>query len=166
MAGNVSEWSWNIFGGRGLTLGGNYSDPAYSASSATPSPRFVRSESIGFRTVRLLNPRDLNPFGDPINRPAPKPPEFYKPFTDEEFKLYSRNFEVGPMDMNAQTIYEDTSNPLWDKERITVELGYNSLKMDILIFGAKHVSSFIYLFWLKILATPQYPSIIPQYAVI
>ena len=26
MAGNVSEWSWNIFGGRGLTLGGNYKD--------------------------------------------------------------------------------------------------------------------------------------------
>ena len=65
MAGNVSEWSWNIFGGRGLTLGGNFSDPAYSASSATPSPRFVRSSNIGFRTVRLLNPRDLNPFGDP-----------------------------------------------------------------------------------------------------
>ena len=41
------------------------------------------------------------------------------------------------MDMNAKTIYEDTSNPLWDKERITVELGYNSLKMDILIFKPK-----------------------------
>ena len=95
MAGNVSEWSWNIFGGRGLTLGGNFSDPAYSASSATPSPRFVRSANIGFRTVRLLNPRDLNPFGDPIERQAPKPAEFYKPFTDEEFNYTFPNFQSG-----------------------------------------------------------------------
>ena len=83
MAGNVSEWSWNIFGGRGLTLGGNYKDAAYLASSATPYPRINRSELIGFRTARLLNPRDLNPFGDPINNSAPKPASFYKPFTDE-----------------------------------------------------------------------------------
>jgi len=137
MAGNVSEWSWNIFGGRGLTLGGNYSDPAYSASSATPSPRFVRSESIGFRTVRLLNPRDLNPFGDPINRPAPKPPEFYKPFTDEEFKLYSRNFEVGYKDLNAKTLYVDESHSVWTKERIQIDVGYNNEVMDILIFRPK-----------------------------
>lgn len=138
MAGNVSEWSWNIFGGRGLTLGGNFSDPAYSASSATPSPRFVRSSNIGFRTVRLLNPRDLNPFGDPIERQAPRPAEYFQPFTDEEFKLYSRNFEVGPIDLNAKSIYIDESHPAWDKERIQVEVGYNNEKMDVLIFKPKN----------------------------
>jgi len=138
MAGNVSEWSWNIFGGRGLTLGGNFSDPAYSASSATPSPRFVRSSNIGFRTVRLLNPRDLNPFGDPIERQAPRPAEYFQPFTDEEFKLYSRNFEVGPIDLNAKSIYIDESHPVWDKERIQVEVGYNNEKMDVLIFKPKN----------------------------
>ena len=139
MAGNVSEWSWNIFGGRGLTLGGNFSDPAYSASSATPSPRFVRSANIGFRTVRLLNPRDLNPFGDPIERQAPKPAEFYKPFTDEEFKLYSRNFEVGSIDLNPKVIYVDETHPVWVKERIQLNVGYNNEKMDVLIFKPKNV---------------------------
>lgn len=138
MAGNVSEWSWNIFGGRGLTLGGNFLDPAYSASSATPSPRFLRSENIGFRTVRLLNPRDLNPFGDPIERQAPKPPDFYKPFTDEEFTLYSRNFEVGPIELNTKSIYVDKSHPVWNKERIQLEVGYNNEKMDVLIFRPKN----------------------------
>ena len=128
------EWVWNIFGGVGLSLGGAFSDPVYTSSMQNPLPRFDRSPINGFRTVRLLNPRDMNPFGDPIIRVKPKPLSFYKPMNDEVFKIYSRNFEVGPMDMNAKTIYEDTSNPLWDKERITVELGYNSLKMDILIF--------------------------------
>jgi formylglycine-generating enzyme required for sulfatase activity/predicted esterase len=137
MAGNAREWVWNIFGGVGLSLGGAFSDPVYTSSMQNPLPRFDRSPINGFRTVRLLNPRDMNPFGDPLIRVKPKPLSFYKPMNDEVFKIYSRNFEVGPMDMNAQTIYEDTSNPLWDKERITVELGYNSLKMDILIFKPK-----------------------------
>jgi len=138
MAGNVSEWSWNIFGGRGLTLGGNYKDAAYSASSATPSPRFTRSELIGFRTARLLNPRDLNPFGDPINRPAPKPASFYKPFTDSEFNFYSKNFEVGKNELNTQVIYIDESHPVWDKERVQIDVGYGNEKMDILIFKPKN----------------------------
>lgn len=137
MAGNVSEWSWNIFGGRGLTLGGNYKDAAYSASAATPSPRFTRSELIGFRTARLLNPRDLNPFGDPINRPAPKPASFYQPFTDSEFDLYSRNFDVGKKALNIEEIYVDQSHPVWDKERIQIDVGYDNEKMDILIFKPK-----------------------------
>ena len=137
MAGNVSEWSWNIFGGRGLTLGGNYKDAAYLASSATPYPRFTRSELIGFRTARLLNPRDLNPFGDPINRPAPKPASFYKPFTDSEFEFYSRNFEVGTKELNTKVIYFDDSHPVWDKERVQIDVGYGNEKMDILIFKPK-----------------------------
>jgi formylglycine-generating enzyme required for sulfatase activity/predicted esterase len=137
MAGNVTEWSWNIFGGRGLTLGGSYEDAAYSASLATPAPRFTRSKLIGFRTARLINPRDLNPFGDPINRPAPKPPSFYKPFTDSEFSLYSRNFDVGKKDLNSKVIYIDESHPIWDKERVQIDVGYGNEKMDILIFKPK-----------------------------
>ncbi len=137
MAGNVREWSWNIFGGRGLTLGGAFSDPAYSASSATPSPRFVRSELIGFRTIRLLNPRDMNPFGDPINRAPPKPQEFYKPFTDDQFRIYSKNFEVGYMEQIPKIIYVDESHPTWIKERIKIKVGYDNEEMDILIFKPK-----------------------------
>ena len=134
MAGNIREWSWNIFGGRGLTLGGAFSDPAYSASSATPSPRFVRSELIGFRTIRLLNPKDMNPFGNPINRPPPPPPDYYKPMTDEQFKIYAKNFELGFKALNAKQLYEDDSHPSWIKERIQVEVGYDNEIMDILIF--------------------------------
>ena len=138
MAGNIREWSWNIFGGRGLTLGGAFSDPAYSASSATPSPRFVRSELIGFRTIRLLNPKDMNPFGNPINRPPPPPPDYYKPMTDEQFKIYAKNFELGFKALNAKQLYEDDSHPSWIKERIQVEVGYDNEIMDILIFKPKN----------------------------
>ena len=43
MAGNVNKWSWRYFGGRGLTLGGNYKDAAYLASSAASISKISRS---------------------------------------------------------------------------------------------------------------------------
>ena len=77
MAGNAREWVWNIFGGVGLSLGGSFSDPLYTSSMQNPLPRFDRSTINGFRTVKLLNPRDMNPFGNDIVREAPPPPEYY-----------------------------------------------------------------------------------------
>ena len=137
MAGNAREWVWNIFGGRGLTLGGAYSDPQYLASQTNPLPRMDRSPINGFRTLRLLNARDMNPFGDAINRPPPKSESFYKAMNDEVFTIYSRNFEVGRSELNTSVIYVDDSNPLWIKERVMVELGYGLESMDILIFKPK-----------------------------
>tara|TARA_B110000914_G_C15504634_1_gene467674 strand:- start:137 stop:2410 length:2274 start_codon:yes stop_codon:yes gene_type:complete len=138
MAGNAREWVWNIFGGRGLTLGGAYNEPQYLATQTSPLPRIDRSDINGFRTARLINPRDLNPFGDAIQTQAPKDPSFYKPMSDEIFKVYSRNFEVGSSALNPKEIYIDDSHPIWIKERIQIDVGYNNETMDILIFRPKN----------------------------
>ena len=138
MAGNAREWVWNIFGGRGLTLGGAYNEPQYLATQTSPQPRMDRSNINGFRTAKLINPRDLNPFGNPIITQAPKDPSFYKPMNEEVFKVYSRNFEVSSGPLNAKEIYLDNSHPLWIKERIEIDVGYNNEVMDILIFRPKN----------------------------
>ena len=137
MAGNAREWVWNIFGGRGLAMGGGYTDPQYSATQNTPLARMNRSSINGFRTARLINPRDLNPFGDPINRQEPKPLSFYKPMSDEVFKVYSRNYEVNEAPLNIKEIYADDSHPVWIKERVQIDVGYNNEKMDVLVFKPK-----------------------------
>ena len=137
MAGNAREWAWNIFGGRGLVMGGGYTDPQYSATQNTPLARMDRSLINGFRTARLINPRDLNPFGDPIETTPPKPASFYKPMTDDVFKVYARNYEVNQSPLKAKEIYIDDSHPIWIKERVQIEVGYNNEKMDILIFKPK-----------------------------
>lgn len=138
MAGNAKEWVWNIFGGRGLTLGGAFDEPTYLASQTSPQPRMDRSLKNGFRTARLINPRDLNPFGDPIETQAPKDLSFYKPMNDEVFKVYSRSFEVDSSKPKSKVIYVDETHPLWIKERISIEVGYNEEKMDLLIFKPKN----------------------------
>ena len=138
MAGNAKEWVWNIFGGRGLTLGGAFDEPTYLASQTAPQPRMDRSLKNGFRTARLINPRDLNPFGDPIETQAPKDLSFYKPMSDEVFKVYSRSFEVDSSKPKSKVIYVDDSHPIWIKERISIEVGYNEEMMDMLIFKPKN----------------------------
>ena len=138
MAGNAREWGWNIFGGRGLTLGGAYDEPTYLASQTSPLPRMDRSLRNGFRTARLINPRDLNPYGDPIQTQAPRDLSYYKPMSDEVFGVYSRNHEVRNTNTEVEEIYIDESHPLWIKERVRIEAGYNSEKMDILIFRPKN----------------------------
>ena len=138
MSGNAKEWVWNIFGGRGLTLGGAFDEPTYLASQTAPQPRMDRSLKNGFRTARLINPRDLNPFGDPIETQAPKDLSFYKPMNDEVFKVYSRSFEVDSSKPKSKVIYVDDSHPIWIKERISIEVGYNEEIMDMLIFKPKN----------------------------
>jgi formylglycine-generating enzyme required for sulfatase activity/dienelactone hydrolase len=141
MAGNAREWVWNIFGGEGVTLGGAVSEPQYTGFQPSPRPRFDRSELNGFRTIRLLNPADMNPFGDPVNKPEVKPPEFYKPLDDAAFKLFSTPFSYGRRALNAKTVYIDESNEDWIKEKVSIELGYNKERMDVLIFRPKNISS-------------------------
>ena len=138
MAGNAKEWVWNIFGGRGLTLGGAFDEPTYLASQTAPEARMNRSLKNGFRTARLINPRDLNPFGDPIETQAPKDLSFYKPMSDEVFNVYSRSFQVSSTDPKFEKVYIDDSHPVWIKERIKLEVGYNNESMDVLIFRPKN----------------------------
>ena len=138
MAGNAKEWVWNIFGGRGLTLGGAFDEPTYLASQTAPEARMNRSLKNGFRTARLINPRDLNPFGDPIETQAPKDLSFYKPMSDEVFNVYSRSFQVSSTNPKFEKVYIDDSHPVWIKERIKLEVGYNNESMDVLIFRPKN----------------------------
>tara|TARA_Y100000591_G_scaffold333142_1_gene374078 strand:- start:1703 stop:3958 length:2256 start_codon:yes stop_codon:yes gene_type:complete len=138
MAGNAKEWVWNIFGGRGLTLGGAFDEPTYLASQTAPEARMNRSLKNGFRTARLINPKDLNPFGDPIETQAPKDLSFYKPMSDEVFNVYSRSFQVSSTNPKFEKVYIDDSHPVWIKERIKLEVGYNNESMDVLIFRPKN----------------------------
>jgi len=120
-------------------MGGAVSEPEYTGFQANPMPRFNRSDKTGFRTVRLLNPADMNPFGYPIDRPAPPPIEFYKPLDEAAYKLYTTQFSYGRRDLNPKTIYTDETHPDWIKEKVSIDVGYNNERMDVVIFKPKNV---------------------------
>ena len=138
MAGNVKEWVWNIFGGDGLTMGGATSEPKYTAFQANPMPRFSRSSNTGFRTAKLLNPKDLNPFGEPIDFPEAPPFEFYKSFTQQEFEIYQTQFAYGKRKLNPVTVKKSESNDYWTEEIVSIEVGYNDERMDMVILKPKN----------------------------
>jgi formylglycine-generating enzyme required for sulfatase activity/predicted esterase len=141
MTGNAREWVWNIFGGEGVTLGGAVTEPQYTGFQPAPRPRMDRSELTGFRTARLLNPADLNPFGDPVEAREQKPADYYQPLDDAAFKLYATPYSYGKRALNAKTVYVDESHEDWIKEKISVEVGYNSERMDVLIFRPRNTFS-------------------------
>jgi formylglycine-generating enzyme required for sulfatase activity len=138
MAGNAREWVWNIFGGDGVTLGGAVSEPEYTGFKYNPRPRFERSELTGFRTVRLLNPADMNPFGEPLTLPDKKPPDYYQPMDDSTFEQFSAPYAYSRQALNAKTAYVDESHDDWIKEKISIEVGYDNERMDLLIFRPKN----------------------------
>jgi formylglycine-generating enzyme required for sulfatase activity/dienelactone hydrolase len=138
MTGNVREWVWNIFGGQGMTLGGAVTEPEYTGFQPTPRPRIDRSELTGFRTMRLLNPADINPFGDPVERRKVQPPEFYQPMDDATFERYSEPYSYSRQELNPKTVYIDESHEDWIKEKVSIEVGYDDERMDVLIFRPKN----------------------------
>jgi formylglycine-generating enzyme required for sulfatase activity len=141
MAGNVREWVWNIFGGEGLTMGGAVSEPQYTGFQSNPSPRFNRSELTGFRTVRLLNPDDMNPFGNAIEPQKLRPLDYYKPLDDAAFERYAMPYSYSSMPLNPKIAYVDESHEDWIKEKVSIEVGYNDERMDVLIFRPKNKHS-------------------------
>ena len=126
-----------MFGGRGLTLGGAATEPEYTAFQANPMPRFTRSSLTGFRAARLMNPSDLNPFGGPIAPVEIPPEEFFQPMGEDAFKMFSNQFGYGRRDLKAKVIYVDESHEDWIKEKISIDLGYDDERMDVLIFRPK-----------------------------
>lgn len=141
MGGNAREWIWNLFDGDGATLGGAVSEPQYTGFQPLPRPRFERSALTGFRTIRLLNPADMKPFGDPFNHPELKPQDYFKPLDDAAFKAFSSAFSYDRQVLNAKTVYLDESHDDWIREKVSIELGYNNERMDVLIFRPKNASS-------------------------
>jgi formylglycine-generating enzyme required for sulfatase activity len=140
MAGNAREWVWNIFGGEGLTLGGAVGEAQYTAFRPTPMPRSSRSNLTGFRTARLLNPADINPFGDPIKKREVQPKEYYQPMDDAAFDRFSEPYAYVRRELNAKTAYVDESHEDWIKEKVSIEVGYDNDRMDVLIFRPKNVA--------------------------
>ncbi|MBT4519135.1 MAG: SUMF1/EgtB/PvdO family nonheme iron enzyme [Halieaceae bacterium] len=141
MAGNAREWVWNIFGGEGITIGGAIAERQYMGFQSESRPRIDRSAHNGFRTVKLLNPADMNPFGDPLSLPALPPKDFYQPMDAKAFKFYSQPYSYGKRKLNAKTAYVEENHDDWIKEKVSVEVGYNNERMDILIFRPKNISS-------------------------
>jgi eukaryotic-like serine/threonine-protein kinase len=139
MTGNVREWVWNIFGGRGMTLGGAVTEPQYTGFQPNPMPRFNRSSLTGFRTVRLLNPADLNPFGGPIERRVAPAPDTLKPLDEAAFKIFSTQFAYSRRELSPKVMYVDETHPDWVREKVSIDVGYNKERMDVLIFRPKHV---------------------------
>ena len=100
MAGNVQEWCWNGNGtGERYLLGGAWNEPKYRFNDPDVQPPFARSETMGFRCVKILPDEETSQrIDDEIVRDRRDFGE-EKPVSDEEFAIYRRlfSYEKGPL---------------------------------------------------------------------
>ena len=140
MLGNVREWVWNAKGDNKIVLGGSFIDPDYMSTLAYELPPFTRDSYTGFRIARytettaaieeFLEPPDLV-FNDFRNAQSA---------SDEVFEAISDQFRYSEDNLSPEIDLIDDSNPLWDREIVSINTDYDDDRIKIHLFKPKDLS--------------------------
>ena len=120
MAGNVKEWTATAIRGDRYTLGGGWDEPAYAFSQADARPPLWRGETIGFRTIKRVDPPPARNF-DPVVRVTPTLPP---PASDVEYRIFEslHRYEPSPLDARTDRVVE--TSPYWRRETASFVAAY------------------------------------------
>jgi serine/threonine protein kinase/cephalosporin-C deacetylase-like acetyl esterase len=139
MAGNLKEWCWNKAGGdKRYSLGGTWRDPGYMFFFANANAAFDRSDSQGFRCVKLLS--GTAPTRAMANI-ALQPPRDYrnaKPAPDEKFLIYKSLYSYDRSPLHSQTVAREETND-WIHETIQFDAAYGSERITAHLYLPRHV---------------------------
>ena len=139
MAGNVSEWCWNLSGDRRWVRGGAWADPDYMYQNPEAASPFVRSPAHGFRCAMytsslpkaLTDPHDIRPFHDPSGD---------RPVSDVVFQAYKSIYAYDPTDLKSRIEAVDDSSPWWGRERISFDAAYANERVIAFLFLPRNAS--------------------------
>jgi dienelactone hydrolase len=138
LAGNVREWTWNE-AGRGLgrfILGGGWNDPDYGFADAFAQPAFDRSQTNGFRCIKLAEPEpNLARLQRRIDR-AFRDFMSERPVSDAVFAQYLRQFAYDKTPLDAK-VEEEKEFPTGVRQRITFNAAYGGERMMAYLFLPK-----------------------------
>lgn len=132
-AGNVREWCWNATdGGTRLILGGAYGTQTYQAFDPEALPPFDRSPMNGFRTVRNNGPL-VEAASAPL-RVRARDFSKVKPASDDVFAAYRTMYAYDKRPLNPQSEGVVEKTPDWNKEKITIDAGYDNERLPVFLF--------------------------------
>jgi eukaryotic-like serine/threonine-protein kinase len=138
MAGNVKEWCFNANGSRRYILGGSSIEPRYMYQAPDARPPFDRSESNGFRLVKILP-------GKPVPESLMADVSFEngdyrnaKPVSETIFRIYQGMYSYDRTPLDAKIESEDDSSPYWRRQRISFKAGYHDERVIAFLFLPKN----------------------------
>ena len=137
LAGNAREWVSNATGdGRNYILGGSWRDSAYMYNQPTAANPADRSDSNGFRCMKVTEPLPSE-FTAPI-RPRERVVRSEPPISDETFRAYQRMYAYDPVDLDAIVVSTDSTPADWTRVNVSYRATYDQERIPAYLFLPKN----------------------------
>ncbi len=147
MAGNVKEWCSNSnSGGTRFILGGAWNEPKYMFNDPDDQPPLARSETYGFRCVKVLEEGFTSPkIDDQIIRHR-RDFSSVTPASDSEFAIYKSLYSYDKTALNPEVLVKREAEG-YSYEKIEFDAAYGNERMTAHFYLPSH-------------ATPPYQTVI------
>ncbi len=132
MAGNLTEWCWNVRAGMRTVRGGSWADPEYMYQSADAAPPFDRAPSRGFRCIRNVAKQPPQLLAE-VPRVL-QPVQNEQPVSDEVFQTYRSFYAYDRTELNVRVESVDDSSPWWKRERVSFDAAYPGERVIAYVF--------------------------------
>ena len=116
MAGNVAEWCRNARPGGYTVAGGSWRDQMYVFGVYGSYPGLRADDTIGFRTVKVLQPATADQGAMPMAATATSPPVTPVSAATYATLLTHYRYDALPLDSKIEAVVE---TPDWTRERIS-----------------------------------------------
>jgi hypothetical protein len=132
MAGNVTEWCWNLSDDRRWVRGGAWTDPGYMYKGPEAASPFARGPTHGFRCAKYSSP-----LPEALTKPLdvrPHDPSKDKPVGDDVFRAYRSMYAYDRTDLKSRVESVDDSSPGWRRERVSFDAAYPTERVIAFVF--------------------------------
>lgn len=133
MAGNVSEWCWNLLRDRRWVRGGAWTDPDYMFMDPEGASPFARVPTRGFRCAKYTGslPETLT---SPADIVQDYDPDKDKPVGDDVFRAYRSMYEYDRSDLKSRIESVDDTTPWWRREKVSFDAAYPNERVIAFLF--------------------------------
>jgi dienelactone hydrolase len=135
MAGNVKEWTATAVLNERYVLGGGWDEPPYAFSSRDARSPLSRDHTIGFRTIKRVDPPPADTFA-PVPRVDETLPE---PASDVEYRVFESLHRYESLPPDARTERVDSS-PYWRRETVSFRAAYGNERVLAHVFLPSNAS--------------------------
>ena len=135
LAGNVKEWCWNAAAPDvRYLLGGAWREPEYMFVGSDALSPFDRSETNGFRCIKLVGPEPVAAEMDAAVEPQVRDFASEKPVSDEVFAAIRSMYAYDKRPLEARLDGSDDADPRWRKEKVSYLAAYGDERISALLF--------------------------------
>jgi hypothetical protein len=134
MAGNAREWLWSVSPNGRWAAGGAWNQAPYVFNELDASPPWDRSPGNGFRCMRTQHG---HAYAAELREPiAQKSVDFaaLEPVGDDAYAILAQQLDYSSTDLNPRVETLQSKNPLWTRERITLNTGYDDSRFAMQLF--------------------------------